>query len=454
MNKTKKHKGITLIALIITIVVLLILAVTTIGAVKDRGIIFHAQNATSNYTIEQEKERIGLALSEWQIQNAIPGNTTLFKGVISNTLSGQECKIEGNDNGPLTITFNKTGNVYTVTKDGEITSVPPIIEGELSDIDEFKKYTFGADGEGRNINDIFDLSTLTLKQDSSDSTSTIHEKVKVAYIDNETLTVYSRYKRDVYKFNFTVNASTQMPEITVKDSLVLVNSPEGNLGKYVRYQGIDWIVLNEDSQKVELISANGLGELTFENPTSNYEIGRTNYNDAVEIIVNKCKEETGITSNIRSVGGPASEDALSFTNTVDFSEIPTTVFTPQVEDSRFAQFEGATNGLRKEDENYKADYEQMVALGILLTDTPSDYWFASRCLKNSGGSDFLHFFVRYLRRNGAWGERSLCYVERYASGGGQGNRGPSSVRPVINISAKLINEAAQSGFIDDPIILD
>ena len=59
MNKKKilnNEKGITLIALIITIVVLLILAIVAINAVQDRGIIQHAQNATSRYDREKTKE--------------------------------------------------------------------------------------------------------------------------------------------------------------------------------------------------------------------------------------------------------------------------------------------------------------------------------------------------------------------------------------------------------------
>ena len=68
MKKTKLEKGITLIALIITIVILLILAVVTIGSVKDSKVIEHASNASSEYTIAKEKEKIELAYSEYKIR--------------------------------------------------------------------------------------------------------------------------------------------------------------------------------------------------------------------------------------------------------------------------------------------------------------------------------------------------------------------------------------------------
>ena len=68
MKRTKTQKGITLIALIITIVVLLILAVVTINAVQDGGIIGHAKNASKEYKAGVELEQINLALAEWKIQ--------------------------------------------------------------------------------------------------------------------------------------------------------------------------------------------------------------------------------------------------------------------------------------------------------------------------------------------------------------------------------------------------
>ena len=56
MKRTKTQKGITLVALIITIIVLLILAVVTIGAIQNDGIIKYAQNAKDNYAVAQVEE--------------------------------------------------------------------------------------------------------------------------------------------------------------------------------------------------------------------------------------------------------------------------------------------------------------------------------------------------------------------------------------------------------------
>ena len=56
MQKLKSKKGITLIALIVTIVVLLLLATVTIGAVKESNIVGYAKNAAILYNQKQTEE--------------------------------------------------------------------------------------------------------------------------------------------------------------------------------------------------------------------------------------------------------------------------------------------------------------------------------------------------------------------------------------------------------------
>lgn len=65
----KKEKGITLLALIITIIVLLILAMVSIKLVKDGAIIQHAKNATSIYSDEQIIEKVKLAYSATKMES-------------------------------------------------------------------------------------------------------------------------------------------------------------------------------------------------------------------------------------------------------------------------------------------------------------------------------------------------------------------------------------------------
>ena len=112
--KTKEinSRGITLVALIITIIVLLILAMVSIRLVMNGGIIGKSQKATSDYTIAEEKEQIKLGHKEYQMAKFVEENPTLK--VEGATVTGDETSI-------WTITFGKTNNQYTLSKDGIIT---------------------------------------------------------------------------------------------------------------------------------------------------------------------------------------------------------------------------------------------------------------------------------------------------------------------------------------------
>ena len=76
MKKTKLEKGITLIALIITIVVLLILAGVAIATVQESDIIAHAENATSTYKTKADEENTILEGYLATIEENMPGEST------------------------------------------------------------------------------------------------------------------------------------------------------------------------------------------------------------------------------------------------------------------------------------------------------------------------------------------------------------------------------------------
>ena len=66
----KENKGITLIALVITIIVLLILAGVSIAMLTGQnGILSQAQNASTQTEIAEEKEIIGLAYNGAMAEN-------------------------------------------------------------------------------------------------------------------------------------------------------------------------------------------------------------------------------------------------------------------------------------------------------------------------------------------------------------------------------------------------
>jgi len=88
MRKTKTQKGITLVALVITIIVLLILAAVAIGAIQNKGIIKYAQNASADYEAAEKQEQSVLASLLDKIKDNVPGNSG--EGNEENEGSGNE----------------------------------------------------------------------------------------------------------------------------------------------------------------------------------------------------------------------------------------------------------------------------------------------------------------------------------------------------------------------------
>ena len=68
----KAQKGITLVALVITIIVLLILAMVSISIVNQQGLFDRANNAATTYNKAAEDEQANITAAEKIIDNYSP----------------------------------------------------------------------------------------------------------------------------------------------------------------------------------------------------------------------------------------------------------------------------------------------------------------------------------------------------------------------------------------------
>ncbi len=112
LNNTSKS-GITLIALILTIIILLILAMVSISYIMRENIIKHAETAADQYQTEAEKEAIELAYGEYVMESLNDENASL-------KMEKEAESVTGNKTTGWTVTF-PSGNVYTVDTRGNIT---------------------------------------------------------------------------------------------------------------------------------------------------------------------------------------------------------------------------------------------------------------------------------------------------------------------------------------------
>ncbi len=129
MQKIKKEQGITLLALVITIIVLLILAGITISAITgDNGIIGNAGQAKEETVIANEKEIIEKATVQAMGNNKY-GN--IEESELQEQLdkeTGEE-KTEVSDAGDeFEVVFHESNRYYTVDKDGNVEGAFEIIE--------------------------------------------------------------------------------------------------------------------------------------------------------------------------------------------------------------------------------------------------------------------------------------------------------------------------------------
>ena len=243
-----RNKGITLIALIITVIVMLILVGVTINVALNGGLFEKAETAK----VQTEK-----AVEEEQLMTAIVTAYDAKTGVVDKSTLQTELTKQGNwqisGDGPYGVTSPK-GNVYTVTKDGKIA------EGWIDNGDG--SYTKGD-------------TTVTVGQ-TTYTTPQVLEKLGIAPSEGK------------YNGNWVV--------IGVEgDKIKLVS--EENVASSVKLGKTDDNAYEKDAQgnvtttiKSEIKDYNSDGEV------GEYDIAVWSYANAVKKLNDKAKEGTGIES--------------------------------------------------------------------------------------------------------------------------------------------------------------
>ena len=193
--KTKEMKGITLVALVVTIVVLLILAGVSINAVLgDNGIIKKANQAASITKEAEVKEAINRTILEFYLTNDYE---TLEDFLKAKAEDGSIDSVSKNADGTLTIrkgdysvtVENKTNSLGGSGSGGSIggeTQTPEITIGEA-------KVVANSDGTGSAITDVASVylgNTLyiTFSHSITGGTTTVDKTIPYAVTKNGTYT--------------------------------------------------------------------------------------------------------------------------------------------------------------------------------------------------------------------------------------------------------------------------
>ena len=270
--KTKEMKGITLVALVITIVVLLILAGVSINTVLgDDGIIKKAKEAaeaTRRASAEEEMNRLVL---EYQLAS---NDETLESFLQEKVTEGRINGVTDNGDGTITITKKVDGKDYTITVKKPAASTPSVKVGAIRVVSD-------STGAGSSLGEASTRKGTTLyimiESTISGGTTTVSPQVPYAVTENGT-----------YKFTVTgtVNGTTYTKEVSVEvnqfknsilndinikigDSVNYTYDPAGSYSLSSTYSGssdqtiaqttgLTWKVLNVDKENytVDIISTN------------------------------------------------------------------------------------------------------------------------------------------------------------------------------------------------------
>ena len=234
MNKLKNKKGITLIALVVTVVVLIILAGVSINAVLgDNGIIKKANQAASVTKEAEVKEAINRTILEFYLTNDYE---TLEDFLKAKAEDGSIDSVTKNADGTLTVkkgeysvtVENKTNSSGGSSSGGE-TQTPEITIGEA-------KVVANSDGTGSAITDAASVylgNTLyiTFSHSITGGTTTVDKTIPYAVTKNGTYTF--TVTGTVNGKSYTKNVSVTVNQFkTAKDYVaanVEVTYPDGKV---------------------------------------------------------------------------------------------------------------------------------------------------------------------------------------------------------------------------------
>lgn len=371
----KRNHGITLIALVITIIILIILAGVSINIVLgDNGIIAKAKQTKKIQDIARILEKLELEKAVVAIEN---GNIVMLDTYL------QHIQNKG------------------IIEESDILDPWNIVDGKCYIVVE-DKYTFLLEQQGNDLKITYIENPVILKLE----TQVDKNSAKVKVITFNTIEETYEYSISTDKVNYDIKKSSDTNEYTytgltentqyyikvkVKNNdgttselVKAIFTSEIQPGQYVSYTptaktfemttaqtgysqtqqfntadytGLWQVLYNDDTNGLQLISADSVGYL--------YLNGGTGYNKVVDTLNtfsrNYENSEFTVENAARIVGTNPTNPADTATGNVIFS----------------VEFNGSTDsGLKTEDATYTADYEVMKDLGI--NDIGGYYWLGSR----------------------------------------------------------------------------
>ena len=328
-EKRKQERGITLIALITTIIVLLILAGISIGAITgSNGIIGQAQSAKEETEIANEKEIIDIStveamgknnrgnLEEEEFQNAMDKHTSEETEV---TDIGEEFEVF----------FKESSRYYIVDKDGNILSYDNVvIDKSPGDItkDENGKELAGTEDEPYEIwciEDLCDFSNII------NNNKTISYVILMQTLDFNSNRSYVNGKISTEGLISSCNSVEELKNnLTTGEGFTPIGFEGG--GKYKgTFEGNNKEIRNLYINREGIVGLFGqvwrttindlgvTGSVTSTNNTAGGIVGQTSGED----YYNNCYNKAQVTSNLYAGGIVGSSSGEKFNNCYNLGNV-------------------------------------------------------------------------------------------------------------------------------------
>ena len=219
MRGLRENKGITLIALIVTIIILLILAAVSVSMVSGSGLFETAKGSQKKYTQAQLLEKLEMAKAEYLIDNLYGDSLEGFANYLqehSEEYGIEEIEVDGG-----VVTLKTTDDyVYTIkSSNGEISIEGYGQESDLPNIEvtaEPYQGTYDGNAHGISVTSTTPEVSITYSTDGSNYTSELP-----TYIQTGGYTTYYKVRKEGYKTvsgSITVTISKAEGQIALSSS--------------------------------------------------------------------------------------------------------------------------------------------------------------------------------------------------------------------------------------------
>ena len=273
-KQMKRERGITLIALVVTIVVLLILATVSIGMLTgENGIITQAQNSKEQTEIGYEKEQVSLAYSSAKTKKISEGDTSeINANDMNDQLNLQKANATARGSNPIIVKFNDSKREYEIDNNGEVAERPS------SDIEISNIFKYETQDGLATITGIKEEYLITIEN----TTGKTNPKMKIASLEDKYIADYLPPSKLLTE---EIGTSLEIPDEIDGNKVIAIGE-----NAFERIVNLESIVLSGSIIKIESEAFSRCGNLksiTIQNGITEIAYNAFNFCNNIETIIVK-----------------------------------------------------------------------------------------------------------------------------------------------------------------------